>query len=163
MTYQTAHERLWNRVDKSAGPNACWEWQGAINSHGYGTIRQRCASRGCHVVAFESVHGPTTPGVVICHTCDNRKCCNPSHLYAGNHATNARDRVMRGRSNSARGEGCGQAKLRDADAAVIRFLAGCGVRQNKLGALFGVTQMAISNLVNRKTWAHVPDIEAPHE
>ena len=34
--------------------------------------------------------------VVICHTCNNRRCCNPNHLYAGTHATNAQDRKTHG-------------------------------------------------------------------
>jgi hypothetical protein len=32
------------------------------------------------------------------HTCDNRACCNPDHLYAGTPNQNTYDRLNRKRS-----------------------------------------------------------------
>lgn len=161
MSYLEAHERLWLRVAVGSG-DECWEWQGAINSHGYGTIRDHCLSRGCHVVAHESRVGPVPAGMMVCHTCDNRKCCNPTHLYLGTATDNARDRDNRGRSNTAFGGRCGQAKLDNAKVALIRHLVSCGVKQRKLAALYGVTPMVISNVWLRKSWRHAPDMEV-HE
>lgn len=37
------------------------------------------------------------PGYIICHTCDNPNCVNPSHLYVGTHLENANDRFTRKR------------------------------------------------------------------
>lgn len=147
-------QRLWNRVDMSGGPDVCWEWQGAINSHGYGTIRERCASKGCHVIAFRSMRGPVPRGM-------NRKCCNPKHLFLGTALDNNRDRATKGRNNSARGEATGHAKLTPRDVALIRHLVECGARQRPLCKLFGVTQMSINAIVHRRAWAHVPDLQMP--
>jgi len=41
-------------------------------------------------------NGPIAADVVICHKCNNRRCCNPDHLYAGTHYTNAADRKAHG-------------------------------------------------------------------
>lgn len=30
-------------------------------------------------------------GILICHTCDNKWCINPNHLYIGNHISNSKD------------------------------------------------------------------------
>jgi hypothetical protein len=35
------------------------------------------------------------PGYFACHTCDNRCCINPDHLYEGTHMDNVRDMTAR--------------------------------------------------------------------
>jgi hypothetical protein len=103
---QTGQERaipFWDRVDRSAGPDACWPWTGAINKSGYGSYcvaggAVRTASR----VAYELTHGPIPPGpgyhgLVVMHSCDNRPCCNPKHLSLGTQADNNFDRDQKGR------------------------------------------------------------------
>lgn len=157
MSYLEAGERLWLRVNV-ADPGSCWEWQGTVNSHGYGTIRDHCLSRGCHVVAYESRVGPVPSGLMVCHTCDNRKCCNPSHLFLGTALDNNRDRVRKGRCNSARGRATGHAKLTEHDAALIRLLVSLGARQRPFCRLFDVSPMAINAVVHRRTWTHVADL-----
>ncbi|RPI81293.1 MAG: hypothetical protein EHM34_08830 [Nitrosopumilales archaeon] len=37
-------------------------------------------------------------GAYICHKCDNPKCVNPDHIYAGTPQTNADDMVARNRT-----------------------------------------------------------------
>jgi hypothetical protein len=89
--------RFWERVDTSAGPDACWPWALGRNTMGYGRFyltggRARLASR----VAFVIANGrEPKPGYVSCHTCDNPPCCNPAHLYEGTFADNRRDAVLR--------------------------------------------------------------------
>jgi len=48
----------------------------------------------------------------VLHTCDNRACVRPDHLYLGNQSRNMLDMVARGR--------CYNAKLSDADVLAIR-------------------------------------------
>ena len=159
--YRTAHQRIWDRVAKS-GDGECWNWQGAINSHGYGTIRQERRSRGCHVVAFESASRSSVPhGMQVCHRCDNRRCCNPAHLFLGTTQENTADRNAKGRQ--ARGARVKLAKLNDADVAIARYLMDCGVTGKRLAQLHGVAQATMSAIYRRKTWMHVPDLVAPSE
>lgn len=153
-------QRLWARVERPA-PDACWEWQGAINSHGYGTIRERCASKGAHVIAYRSSKGDVPAGMLVCHTCDNRKCCNPAHLFLGTKAENNADRNAKGRQ--ARGSRIKRARLTETDAALIRYLTDCGANGKQLAALYGVFQSTISSIHRLRTWAHVPDLQAPAE
>lgn len=56
-----------------------------------------------HRVMWFFEHGNYAPtGTMVCHTCDNRSCVNPNHLYLGNAKSNSKDMVDRGRSLKGR-------------------------------------------------------------
>lgn len=93
--------RFWAKVDRR-GPDECWLWTAKVNQWGYGLAhvgpRDCVASR----VAWVLGNG-TEPGeMLVCHTCDNTRCCNPAHLWLGTHGDNARDRAAKGRSRKRR-------------------------------------------------------------
>jgi hypothetical protein len=75
----------------------CWEWTGRISVVGYGQIKDHYKTRNAHRVSYELNVGPIPDGLVVCHTCDNRKCVNPSHLWVGTFGDNNRDREAKGR------------------------------------------------------------------
>jgi predicted XRE-type DNA-binding protein len=83
-------------------------------------------------------------------------------LFLGTPAENNADRDAKGRHragsqrNPARGERIGNAKLTAEKVREIRVLyAAGGVSQAALGSRFGVNQSKISDVVHKKTWAHV--------
>lgn len=97
-------ERLWKKIDRR-GPDDCWEWKSKSLVKGYGAIGTGGRS-GKHVLAhravWEEFNGPIPKhdsyhGHVIMHTCDNRLCCNPSHLVLGTQSDNVRDMDKKGR------------------------------------------------------------------
>jgi hypothetical protein len=53
-----------------------------------------------HRVAWSLHHG-REPERWILHHCDNRRCCNPAHLYEGDVGDNSRDKVQAGRHRNA--------------------------------------------------------------
>lgn len=58
--------------------------------------------------------------------------------------------------NRKEGEGHGQAKVSNDDVVKIRELYSTGnYYQREIAELFNVSQMAISNIVNKRTWDHV--------
>lgn len=92
-------EEFWARVDKVAGKDGCWPWTGGKSKGGYGSIRGRYRAHLLpHRVAFFFETG-TDPGAAqVCHTCDNPPCCNPAHLFLGNHEINMADKASKGRA-----------------------------------------------------------------
>jgi hypothetical protein len=87
--------QLWNRCTKE--PGGCWTWTGAT-SDGYGHVKFQGRLHQAHRVAFFLIHG-RWPRPYCLHTCDNRACVKPTHLYEGTHADNMADMVSRGRSH----------------------------------------------------------------
>lgn len=90
-------ERFWEKVDRSAGPDACWPWTSATQPNGYGYFM--CdGDRYAHRLAYTLAVGPIPAGLQIDHLCRNRGCVNPAHLEP----VTPRENVIRGVGPSAR-------------------------------------------------------------
>jgi hypothetical protein len=151
-------ERLWAKVDRSGGPDACWIWLGPVNRSGYGQIQRNGKNIGVHRAAYELAHGEIPEGVDVCHNCpggDNPRCCNERHLWLGTHQDNMRDMERKGRARHRNGEAVNFAKLTAADVVIVRELAAKGVTLRALAKEYGVSPTAISLIVSRKNWKHV--------
>jgi hypothetical protein len=88
---------LWDRIDQSGGPDACWPWTGNRRPDGYGRLGVRGSAYYAHRLAYASTFGPIPDGMLVCHRCDNPSCCNPAHLFVGTDADNQRDAAAKGR------------------------------------------------------------------
>lgn len=151
-------ERLEMRADRSAGPDGCWLWTGCLGGNGYAPMQYEGRTRYAHVWAYVHKHGePPADRPFVCHTCDNRRCVNPAHLYAGTHQQNMDDKVERHRQARHPGESNAMHKLTDEQVYEIRDLQGRGFSTSQVAQMFGVSQSRISPIWNRKSWAHLPE------
>jgi hypothetical protein len=83
-------------------PGGCWVWQGPVNTKGYGTNSWRSKSQTIHRRVFELTRGVRlTTEQFACHTCDERRCWNPAHLFQGDAKANNNDCAGKGRHHNA--------------------------------------------------------------
>ena len=91
-------DRFWSKVAFTANPNCCWEW--SATGERYGGFRIGKAMYKSNRVAYFLHYKEDPKELEVIHSCDNPKCCNPSHLSLGTHWENMQDMAEKGRANN---------------------------------------------------------------
>ena len=165
-------DRFWSKVDTSG---SCWEWKGA-NDGRYGQFYLNGRNVKAHRVSYELAYGEIPAGLNICHKCDNTKCVNPAHLFAGTQTDNLQDCIKKGRNGAvtkpwsfAKGDKHGtrlhpdsvmqgvkhqKAKLSEDDVSYLRAHKG-EKSERAFAKQFGVSHSLIHQVLSVKTWRHV--------
>ena len=147
-------EALLSRYTVSS--SGCWEWTGTKNPGGYGIVCLVVNGKTTTIAAprlqWMRTRGRPAPGADICHTCDNRACINPAHLFEGSALDNMRDMIAKGRDVRVHGIEHGHAKLTDDQVRAIR----ADTRSNKqIAADHGITPSNVYWVKTGATWKHV--------
>lgn len=125
----------------------CWAWIGGLHSQGYGKVSTWLhKSQSAHRAMYEFSVGPIGTFYVL-HTCDNRKCINPAHLWLGTHIDNIKDMLHKKRNV--------RHKLSDDNVLQIRRFRSYGISSQELSKAFGVSKTSIVKIINGESHAGI--------
>lgn len=125
----------------------CWIWIACKDKDGYGLVQDGRKVRRAHRVSYEMFVSEDLEGKILLHSCDNPSCVNPSHLKAGSHSDNQRDASLKCRHASQR--------LTPTQVIDIRAKFLNGERNKDLAKEYGITTGYVTNIIQRKKWAHI--------
>ena len=144
---------------KVAQGETCQLWVGSFSPQGYGKFKLDGIAFDAHVVSWRIANGgiPVPVGMCVMHSCNNRRCVNPSHLSIGSEKENMQHAALCHRIKTRRGEHCANAVLTE---EIVRQVRGqkkanpaTGVR--KIAKRLGVSYDAIRRVIEGRTWKHV--------
>ena len=133
-------EEFWDKV-KGNPFASCWLWPGYKNENRYCYVMYGGERISAHKLAWELTHGPvpsTGSGKFarVSHSCENKRCVNPKHLFLGSHLKNN--------------------KLTAKQVVEIKkALLANDVSQRTLAKYYGVSVGAIQSIKNGRTWRRV--------
>lgn len=144
-------EYVWKYVNKKS-KDECWEFTRHLVD-GYGQIQINKKEYKAHRLVYELINGPIPDKMHVLHLCDNRKCCNPTHLYIGTNNDNVKDKVNKDRQS--RGERNHSKLTEDQVLEIRRLYSNGGISQKRLADMFGVGHTIVGNIILRKKWKHI--------
>lgn len=133
--------------------SGCQIWTGALRPNGYGYLRFQSENISAHRASYTLAKGKIPENMFVCHTCDNRSCINPDHLFLGSHKDNMSD--MTKKERQAKGIDHGGAKLTEEDVLIIKKRIKAGDTQPEIANDYNVLRAAISKIVTKRTWRHL--------
>lgn len=137
----------------------CLVWHTTNAANGYPQISVSGKTYRANRVILAATLGHPLGKLQACHSCDNRACCNPAHLFAGTKTDNHNDAVAKGRQTLGvagvqkwRGESHGRAKLTEAKVRAIRKET-CLHRE--IAEKYGVSIGHTEHIRGNRRWKHV--------
>lgn len=144
---------FWSKVDKR-GPDDCWLWKPCNGKYKYGWFNNGLRQVGSHRFSLELKLGRMlVDGEFALHSCDNKPCVNPTHLFPGTCKDNAEDMLRKGRGVT--GTRSHSARLNDGLVFRMRIRYAKGVSCTRMARRLGLTRGVIWRAVSGKTWKHV--------
>lgn len=146
----TIKDRFLSRFT-AIGDDDCWEWNAQKDKDGYGVLPTNGAPIRAHRFSIKHFKGIDPTGFVVCHSCDNPSCVNPSHLFIGKPVDNVNDMLHKGRDMMV-GSRNNKAKLKETD--VIEILKSKD-GNDFLSAKYNVSKSTIKRIRARTLWRHI--------
>lgn len=109
MTDEEYNRKWFARLMKRTIVNerGCFVWTGPVGHKGYIMMSHRMRSCAGHRMVYMLTHKVDLPREQqVCHSCDERRCWNPGHLFLGTDQDNAKDMAEKKRHQNNRKTEC---------------------------------------------------------
>lgn len=155
-------KRFWAMVDVG-NVDDCWNWKASCMRGGYGGFkyyinpldRKTRKQISAHRFSYIITNGDIPRGLLVCHSCDNPKCCNPKHLFIGTQTDNMRDMVFKGRSGNNSGTRNGRAILDEGKVKDIKKLIANKKTDVEIACIYAVASSTIWQIRRGNNWKNV--------
>lgn len=148
----TDEEKFWDRVDKKED-NECWIWRGQKIPSGYGYFWYKGTKTTAHRVSYMLNFDEIIPNEMeVCHSCNNRGCVNPKHLYIGTHQDNIKYRDEQGRTPKSENHYSAIFTREKVDEIRRKYIIDKNITMRELGKEYSVAEDVIENIINNKTY-----------
>jgi hypothetical protein len=155
---ENRYTRFWSKVEVKSD-DECWRWHGATIQNGYGQIGRGSVIKYAHRVSYELSKGPIPEGLYVCHSCDNKWCVNPAHLWVGTAADNSRDAISKGLHPRSGGR-------KRLDSKTVHELRTGQAKPLEVAKRLGMSDTGVYQARMGKTWKRVyppfPTYELPN-
>lgn len=147
--------RFWDKVDKGSS-NECWEWTAGTDAQGYGRIvfyiDDKSENLKANRVSLYLSSGEELGNLQACHTCHNKACVNPNHLYLGTQKNNTNDDIERGEGICLPNEDHPRHKLTNSEVCEMRKLYEDGdvSTYTELGEMYEITRQHAGAIIRRE-------------
>lgn len=152
MSKQQKPSNSFKKIEWKVDDNECWNCTSHAqrNHYGYPACTRNGKYQNISRHFYARYKGEIPEGLVVRHTCDNRKCINPDHLILGTHDDNMKDRSERDRC--AKGESNGSSKLTPEKVANIYI---SDLSPDKIAKTHGVSKSHVYRIKRGEYWKHI--------
>ena len=135
--------------------SGCWIYQKGPRKDGYCNFGVNGKTDLVHRAMYEVENGEIKDrNKIVCHVCDNRKCCNPDHLYLGSHSSNALDRQQRNPRSDQTGENNHASKLSENEVLEIRKEYK-KTNAYEISNKYGISPSYVKDVALGRRWKHL--------
>lgn len=125
-----------------------------LTDHGNGYGRFNPFRKPMYAHRFSALlkYGIVRSDLDVCHTCDNRRCVNPNHLFIGTRKENMQDAARKGRTTKGK---VFRSKLNQNEVITIREMLKNGCKTKDIADKYSVTTRTINSIRARENWRHI--------
>lgn len=152
--YEKGLIRLQENCDKitDGEGNTHWIWNKFKDRDGYGKTAFCGRSTNTHILSWECTNKQERPqGMLVCHKCTFRACCNPECLEVGTASKNMNDKIRDG--TDCRGSKNGSAILNEEEVKEIKRFKGSHIDCAKIFNKVGYS--TIADIRTGRSWNHI--------